>query len=219
MGAEIPKQYLQLNNRTVIEHTLHRLASVPTLSGIVVVLGAEDPYWCDIKLPEQPKIILAKGGEERCHSVLNGLNALSEKADPGDWVLVHDAARPCVRAEDILKLMEQTSRHPVGGLLAAPVTDTVKRVADNGDVIQTVDRIGLWRALTPQLFCLGSLIGALEAALQQDAMVTDEAAAMELAGKLPCVVEGQVDNIKITRPEDLKLASYYLESQLRDTGE
>jgi 2-C-methyl-D-erythritol 4-phosphate cytidylyltransferase len=213
MEAEIPKQYLKLHGTTIIEHTLKRLASVPRISGVVVAVSADDPYWKKLKLPDQQNIIVTEGGEERCHSVLNGLKRLTEIAKPDDWVLVHDAARPCVRRTDIEKLIAQTAAHPTGGLLGMPVADTVKRVDDEQNVVTTVDRNGLWRALTPQLFRLGKLINAIENALAKGIMVTDEAAAIELAGEHPHMVEGCADNIKITRPADLELAEFFLQQQ------
>ena len=126
---------------------------------------------------------------------------------------MHDAARPCVRAEDIARLIEQLADDPVGGLLAIPVRDTMKRAETNRRVITTEDRQGLWHALTPQMFRFGKLRHALEQALEDEALVTDEASAIELAEYEPLLVEGHADNIKVTRPEDLALASFYLDQQ------
>jgi 2-C-methyl-D-erythritol 4-phosphate cytidylyltransferase len=153
------------------------------------------------------------GGAERFHSVLNGLRALAGHAAPGDWVLVHDAARPCVRREDIDLLMERLRDHPVGGLLGIPVTDTKKSTDEQGNIIQTVRREGLWRAMTPQMFRYEMLSLALQAVVERGATVTDESAAMEIAGYSPRMVEGHADNIKITRPQDLALAEMYLQQQ------
>jgi len=209
MQADRPKQYLQLHGRTVLEHTLSRFLDHSQISGVVVAVTEGDPYWQELAL-EHPKLLSAPGGEERCHSVLNALVALQKVADESDWVLVHDAARPCLRSEDIDHLLEELAVHPVGGLLGLPVADTMKRTGDDDTVIETVSRDNLWRALTPQMFRLGELYQALGGALQRNALVTDEASAMELAGKAPKMVEGHGDNIKITRPQDLTLAELYL---------
>ncbi len=215
MGAEIPKQYLALLDRTVLAHTILRLSSHPRIAGVVVVVAANDPHWARVSatLPDSKPIITSIGGAERCHSVLSGLHALSDVAAPGDWVLVHDAARPCLRHEDIDRLMDELADHPVGGLLGVPVSETVKRADASGTVIATVDRDGLWRAQTPQMFHWQRLLKALQSAMASGRLVTDEAAAMEAAGHPPRMVEGQGDNIKITRPQDLTLAELYLKQQ------
>ena len=160
-------------------------------------------------------LLTGVGGAERCHSVLNGLRLLTPRAHDDDWVLVHDAARPCVRVEDISLLIERLRDHPVGGLLGLPVADTMKRADAAGNVLETVPRDGLWRALTPQMFRLGLLRAALERALDNGLLVTDEAQAVEAAGQVPCMVEGHADNIKITRAQDLVLAQLYLQQQER----
>lgn len=213
MGAATPKQYLKLHGRTVIEHTLARLCSHPMIEGIAVAIRADDQYWPQQHLPEPAKIHVAQGGVERCHSVLNGLRLLSGFADADDWVLVHDAARPCLHHDDITHMIEVLMAHPVGGLLGVPVADTMKRTTPAGDVLQTVSRDNLWRALTPQMFRLGRLQQALQSALDDHFMVTDEASAMEHIGLKPRMVAGRADNIKITRPDDLSLADLYLAQQ------
>ncbi len=215
MGGDVPKQYLRLGGRTVIEHTLDQLANHPAISGLVVVLGADDGYWPELRLTLKAPLWVAPGGSERCHSVLNGLAVLAGIAQPDDWVMVHDAARPCLRREDVDLLIEKAANHPVGGLLGLPISDTIKRADGEGGVIETVDRSGLWRALTPQMFRLGALKTALESALREGYLVTDEASAMEHAGQRPLMVEGHGDNIKITRPADLPLAELYLTQQER----
>jgi 2-C-methyl-D-erythritol 4-phosphate cytidylyltransferase len=150
------------------------------------------------------------GGAERGQSVRNGLEALREWAGPDDWVLVHDAVRPCLCTEDLDRLLAELDDDPVGGLLAVPVRDTLKQADATGRVATTVDRAQLWHALTPQMFRLGLLCDALQSALARGLRVTDEAAAMEAAGFSPRLVEGRADNVKITRPEDLALAEFYL---------
>ncbi len=213
MAIGQPKQYLPLGGKTVIEHTLARIGEHAAIRGVVVAIARDDPYWPKLQLDLDTPVWTTEGGAERCHSVLAGLRYLAAKASPGDWVLVHDAARPCLRPGDITKLIQELAAHPVGGLLAAPVRDTMKRARDDGQVIETMDRTGLWHALTPQMFRLAALTRALEMAITQGVLVTDEAQAMELSGFSPRLVEGHVDNIKITRPQDLGIAELYLKRQ------
>lgn len=211
MGMSTPKQYLPLLGKTVLEHTLGRLSSHPRIAGVVVVIAPGDTYWQSISPRLAP--IIAEGGIERYHSVLNGLHKLAEIAQPHDWVLVHDAARPCIRHADIDSLIDSVADHPVGGLLGVPVSDTVKRTDNVGNVVDTVDRHGLWRAMTPQMFRLEVLTHALHYAVTQHFPVTDEAAAMELCGFSPRMINGHADNIKITHPQDLALAELYIKQQ------
>nr|VFJ58283.1 MAG: 2-C-methyl-D-erythritol 4-phosphate cytidylyltransferase [Candidatus Kentron sp. FW] len=217
METSIPKQYLPLNGRPVLEHTLLRLASHPNLRAIVVAIAPHDQWWPTLNPDTGLPILSVPGGDERCHSVLNGLDRLSRDPEIGarqdDWVLVHDAVRPCVRNTDIQHLVTRLSDHPVGGLLGIPVRDTIKHAGPGGDIIKTVDRQGLWHALTPQLFRLGKLSQALTHCIGRGILVTDEAQAMELNHHSPRMVEGHGDNIKITRPHDLALAERYLKNQ------
>jgi 2-C-methyl-D-erythritol 4-phosphate cytidylyltransferase len=215
MQSNVPKQYLKLGNRTVIEHTLDTLFGCASISGIILVLSTNDPYWPKLGYRLKSEHIkgpleIVTGGAKRCHSVLNGLKHLSGIADENDRVLVHDAARPCVRCEDVELLIKQAGQSPDGGLLGMPAADTMKRVVD-GQVRSTVDRTGLWHALTPQLFPLGALKAALTAVIEKGCLVTDEASAMEQAGYHPFMVEGHVDNIKVTLPADLARAGYCLQ--------
>lgn len=210
MGADIPKQYLRLNGGTVIEHSVRAFREHPAISGVVVVLGAGDPYWGDTPWAEDPEIVTAEGGKERSHSVLNGLVALEGRAHEDDWVMVHDAARPCVPAQDIDRLIGAVGDYPGGGILAIPVHDTLKRGGEDQRIGGTVDREELWRAFTPQMFPLGRLRNALVDADIRGRTVTDDASAMEAMGERPMLVEGSAENIKITRPEDLHLAGFYL---------
>lgn len=216
MGAASPKQYLSLGGKTVLEHSLSRLTGHPRIAATVLVIAADDGHWPRLAGGfARQSLFIAHGGAERCHSVLNGLLALAAHAAPRDWVLVHDAARPCVRHEDIDVLLSRLQDHPVGGLLGIPVTDTMKRADRQGDIIETVLREGLWRALTPQMFRYEMLLQALRTALDRGVVVTDEAAAVEMAGFTPRMVEGHADNIKITRPQDLALAELFLRQQER----
>ncbi|WP_439133461.1 2-C-methyl-D-erythritol 4-phosphate cytidylyltransferase [Pseudomaricurvus sp.] len=213
MGANKPKQYLTLNNKTILEHTLERLLQLPKLNGIVVLVHPLDSYWSTLSVFNHDKIKVIEGGRERCDSVLNGLDTLDEHMQPLDWVLVHDAARPCVDLRDIEELTEKLEEHLVGGILGVPVSDTVKRLNDNYGIEETVDRRVLWQAQTPQMFRYGILARSLRAALQQGITITDEASAVENAGYVPLMVEGRRDNIKVTRPEDIPMAELILKMQ------
>ncbi len=215
MGTALPKQLLQLGEVTVLEHSLNALYSLTTLAGLVLVSQENRDIEAIAGRYLQHGLIRAPGGAERCHSVLNGLQALSTMAADSDWVLVHDAARPCVRTADLQKLIELASGHPVGGVLGVPAHDTMKRTDADGAIQTTVVRQHLWHAQTPQMFRFGRLREVLEAALQDGYEVTDEASAMEHAGEQPLMVEGHADNLKITRPEDLPLAELYLRQQGR----
>lgn len=212
MGGTIPKQYLRLHGRTVVAHAVARLAALPGMQGVLVAVAEDDPFWPDQAAGLPASVQRVAGGAERCHSVLNALDHLADRADPADWVLVHDAARPCVGPADLERLVTAVRDHPAGGLLAQRIHDTVKRSAvDADEVMETVDRTGLWRAQTPQMFRLGMLHAALGDALEAGALVTDESSAMERAGHRPLLVEGGAGNIKITRPEDLDLAEFFLD--------
>lgn len=212
MGADLPKQYLEVRGKSVLQHTLERLLSVEVLTAVVVALGAEDGYWPDLPFAGHPRILTAEGGKERADSVLSALDRLEGLAAPEDWVLVHDAARLCITRADVLKLIDALQHDPVGGILALPSSDTLKGV-ENGLIVDTVDRNHIWRALTPQMFRYGDLRQALREAAELGLTVTDEASALELKGETPRIVEGRPDNLKITRPEDLPLAAFYLEQQ------
>lgn len=216
MQSDIPKQYLKLVDRPVIEHTINRLLAVDRVKGVVVALQNEDPYWPKVQIDTAKTVLTASGGAERCHSVMNALEVLAEQPDYKQetaWALVHDAVRPCVSINDIHRLIADVAGTESGGLLAMPVRDTMKRQDENQCVLRTVDRTGLWHALTPQLFNITSLYRALAGALAEGFLVTDESSAMEHAGHQPMLVPGREDNIKITRPADLRLAELYLQAQ------
>jgi 2-C-methyl-D-erythritol 4-phosphate cytidylyltransferase len=214
MVTDIPKQYLMLGDSTVLEHTLDTLLSCLRLSGVILVLSQTDERWTEIAPRYTGQALkTVVGGAERCHSVLNGLDHLATRASDNDWVLVHDAARPCVRQDDIERLMSTLESGTQGGLLGVPVADTMKRVDADVCISATVDRAGLWHAYTPQMFRAGALRTALQQAIGAGHPVTDEANAMELAGYRPRMVQGARDNIKITVPSDLPLAAFYLQSR------
>jgi 2-C-methyl-D-erythritol 4-phosphate cytidylyltransferase len=209
VGGEVPKQYLPIAGKPMLMHTLERLAAHPRIAGLMVVLEAGDARWPKWLTFDEKPVATTIGGAERADSVLAGLCALRDKMEESRFVLVHDAARPCVRAADVSRLIEQGI--PAGGaLLATPVRDTLKRADAKGRAIATEPREARWRALTPQLFRLGELVQALESARDAGIAVTDEAMAMERAGHRPLLVEGSEDNIKVTTPADFALAEFLL---------
>jgi 2-C-methyl-D-erythritol 4-phosphate cytidylyltransferase len=211
MQADRPKQYLELVGKTVLEHTLTRLLQAEIFTAISVAISIEDPYWPELVISKNEYVQTAPGGKERSDSVLSALQAISGSASEQDWVLVHDAARPCITTADIRFLIDSLQDDEIGGILALSSHDTLKNV-QGGSIVGTLDRTHIWRALTPQMFRYGKLKQALEASVGNPA-VTDEASALELLGFQPKIVEGRPDNIKITRPEDLPLAQFYLEQQ------
>lgn len=210
MGMAIPKQYLRLAGSTVLDCTIKQILIHSKISGVVVSLAEKDVWWPESNYFQDDRVFTVIGGADRAQSVLNGLAFLKERIASESWVLVHDAARPCVRSTDIDALIDTVVKHPVGGLLGMPVRDTMKRTNDSRSVYQTVDREHLWHAFTPQMFRLEALHRALVSALEQGALITDEASAMEHQGHSPVMVEGHGDNIKITRPADLELAEFYI---------
>lgn len=229
MQADRPKQYLEMTvkgiTKTVIEFTLDYLLSYQTsyaFHKIVIVVTEGDPYWQEISTvrgyDKDDRIVVVGGGSERCYSVLNALLEISEGESSADaWVAVHDVARPCLSYDDLDNLFLALNNYSDGGILATPVRDTMKRGVtaegsrnESSKIDHTVDRDQLWHALTPQMFPLVSLLNNLQLALSKGFEVTDEASAMEFAGAKPKLVSGRSDNLKITRPEDLKLAEFYL---------
>ena len=210
MAAEVPKQYLKILGKTILEHTVERLASHPLITGVVVAIAPDDKHWDSLSFDTKKPVIKTLGGAERCHSVKNALYEVTRHAKDQDWILVHDAARPCLRHEDLDRLFKQLSQHMVGGLLGYPVKDTMKRADNKQRVAETVDRSHLWHALTPQMFRLHLIKKVLNESIQKGIVVTDESSAMEQAGYQPKLVEGHADNIKITTPEDLAVAEALL---------
>jgi 2-C-methyl-D-erythritol 4-phosphate cytidylyltransferase len=221
-GSETPKQYQRLSGKPMIEHTLRRLAAHPRVAGLMVVLAPGDRYWplvfpalagasadTAVNLLGKP-LRSVPGGATRGDSVLAGLLALPRTVGDGDFVLVHDAARPCVRSDDLGRLVEAATQAD-GGLLAAPLRDTLKRSDASGYSISTESRAARWRAFTPQVFRRGELTTALISARGDHLEATDEAMAMEHAGFAPLLVEGAEDNIKVTTPADLAMAEFLLE--------
>lgn len=237
VGGSIPKQYQLLQGRPLIEHTLQRLLAIAPRA-IIVAIGENDSHWGHLRITGDTRIRAVAGGAQRADSVRLALNTLAEEAREDDWVLVHDAVRPCVTMDDITLLRTALQNNPVGGLLAVPVNDTVKRLRDaqtsvsaavdsavvdsavvNSAVVdRTISREGLWLAQTPQLFRFGILRAALENAKTGRCGTTDEAAAVEQLGYHPLVIRGRRDNIKITEPEDFAIAAAILDYQRKEGG-
>lgn len=216
MQTERPKQYLPLVGKTVIEHSIDALLRHPNIEGVMVALNPQDDIWDTLSFDSDKPIVTVAGGEERVDSVLNALIDLQSRIANEQWVLVHDAARPCLTTQDIDHLIRSVSEaRACGGLLAMPVRDTMKRADQLSQVVKTVSRAGLWHAQTPQMFRLGELRAAIDAALKQGVAITDESSAMENQGAHPLLVECAAHNLKITHPEDLYLAACHLLQQNR----
>jgi 2-C-methyl-D-erythritol 4-phosphate cytidylyltransferase len=211
MRSSRPKQYLSLHGRLILDLAISGVIDTIEVAGSVVAVSPDDPWWAETRASKDERVVCCAGGKERADSVLSGLHSLDSMAGDNDWVLVHDAARPCLHPDDLNRLVAQLKDHDVGGLLATPVTDTLKKTVSGTQHVQkTVDRSQLWRALTPQMFRYGILKSALQASLSAGRPVTDEASAVEQSGYFPCIVEGRPDNIKITVPADLALADFVL---------
>lgn len=215
MGAGIPKQYLELGSSTVIQHTLDVLLGHPAIAGVVVALAPTDRWWQSLLLDHDKPVITTSGGASRPESVLNALERLRLVAKTDDYVLVHDAARPCLRPGDVDRLIARASEASDGAFLGVRASDTLHRSEGNLRVDASIDRSDVWQAQTPQMFSLMKLIAALTSALDKGEIVTDEVSAMLFAGFHPAIVEGHRDNIKITQPEDMALAEYFLKAQHR----
>ncbi len=212
MNSDKPKQYLKVAGATILTHTIDRLLKLESIKKIVVVLD-------EVAFEQQGQMITNSavdtciGGASRAESVRNGLLHLASDAAPGSGVMVHDAARPCVRVAEINRLISEVGDDLNGGLLAMPVVDTIKRADNDMRTTETIDRSTLWRAATPQLFPFAALFDALNKALEEGVEITDEASAMQYAGYSPKLVECSTDNIKVTTPTDLVLAEQYLSAQ------
>lgn len=222
MAASKAKQYLSIGNKSILEHTIDVFLAHPQISDIVVVLHPDDIVFQSLDVASNAKVTTVIGGAQRVDSVLAGLKALNNNT-PDSYVLVHDAARPCVCPKDISKLINtcvssQLKSRIAGAILAVPVADTIKSAKSEklkphkhmSTIDTTVDRSSLWQAQTPQMFIANELIDAIESAIGKGHVITDESSAMEFSGKLVGLVEGQSSNIKITRPSDLALATFYL---------
>ena len=227
MGANCPKQYLTIHDKTILDYTVTVLLSHASIDKVIISLDEDDQYFAQSSFLNHPNIIRVCGGKERVDSVLSGLKAVDEKQYP--WVLVHDAARPCISHHDIRQLIAQCLTHHCGGILATPVRDTMKRacITPNTDKLtlnviknvdlpehafidKTVERNQLWHALTPQMYKTNELTRAIEKGLANHLIITDESSAIEQENLPSLIVSGSSENIKITHPDDLLLAEFYL---------
>jgi 2-C-methyl-D-erythritol 4-phosphate cytidylyltransferase len=207
MLSELPKQYLPIASSTIIEHTISKLLNHPQIKRVVVVLSPSDSIFNTLPIAQHDQVETTIGGKERADSVLAGLQHL---AGQDKWVLVHDAARPCLHLDDLTNLLALAEQGEIGGILACRVRDTMKRANTDKTIHKTESREDLWHALTPQFFLLDQLKYALEKANKDNALITDEASAIEYINKTVLLVEGRASNIKVTQPEDLLLAEFYL---------
>jgi len=209
-GGSVLKQYLPVNGKAVLVHAVRAFQFHPSIAGITVVLSEDDQWFESALGPLAASVETAPGGFTRSQSVRNGLRFIADRHPEADWVLVHDAARPCLPPECLDRLLEKGLQHQHGAILAVPVGDTLKRAGAAPEIVATVDRDGLWAAQTPQLFRIAALSAAMDAARDAGHELTDEASAMEFAGARPALVMGSAANIKITHPGDLALAEAWL---------
>lgn len=214
-GGTIIKQYASLLGRPVMAHSIRAVQQHPSVLAITVAISADDGLYEELIRPDFPELHTVHGGDCRARTVLNGLRWIAGHDPHSDWVLVHDAARPCLPADALDRLVSQAESSGNGAILALPVSDTLKQADAEGRVAGTIDRQMLWAAQTPQLFPLRALLESLTAMLQFGQLPTDEAQAMERSGHPVQLVNGSADNIKITRPEDLAIAEAIL---LRQRG-
>jgi len=214
MGSSIPKQYLPLFGKPVIQQTLAVFDANPRVNSITLILSSDDTFWdaANINLSAKTQVLYCGGGT-RAATVLNGLQALQDNVDPEDWILVHDAVRPGLSAATLALLLEALETDSVGGLLAIPLADTLKRVDSEQRVMSTEPRDGLWQAQTPQMFRYGLLTKALQ---QAGNAPTDEAQAVEALGFKPKLVSGELRNLKITYPQDLALVEAMLTADMKE---
>ncbi|AKE52417.1 2-C-methyl-D-erythritol 4-phosphate cytidylyltransferase [Kangiella geojedonensis] len=211
MNSDIPKQYLKIEDKTVLEYAIDRFLEHSQIHKVVVALNPNDQYWADLPYKDNPRVITVQGGDNRVDSVLSGLDNIADSNDvTRDWVMVHDAARPCLSANHIDDLIKNKESSPDGAILAIGAIDTVKIANARQSIDKTIDRDSIWLAQTPQFFPLQALRHSILKALEQGDTVTDEASAMELSGYHPALVIGSRKNLKITEPEDLLLASIWL---------
>ncbi len=211
-GGEVLKQYLPVCGKAVLAHSIRVFQSHPRIAGITVV-RAENDHWFESAVgPVSAEVETVTGGETRTESVRNGLQYIADQHPGTTWVLIHDAARPCLSRQLLDRLLEQGLECAEGAILAMPIGDTLKRVGEAQAIVATVDRHGLWAAQTPQLFRLAELSDAIDVALRDGCELTDEASAMEYAGVRPKIVMGSAANIKITYPGDLAIAEAWLGS-------
>jgi 2-C-methyl-D-erythritol 4-phosphate cytidylyltransferase len=213
MDSGLPKQYLEVAGATILEHSVQALLACERIHGVVVALNTDDSRAADLPVFDDKRVHRVTGGAQRSDSVLAALGAVLVQGELDDWVLVHDAARPCLQEPELRRLIDKVCTSGTGGILAEPMVDTVKQSGDDDRVLRTLDRRRLWRAQTPQMFRLGPLYAALEGARKQGLSITDEASAMELAGHPVQLIMSSPRNLKVTLPADLELAAWYLRGE------
>jgi 2-C-methyl-D-erythritol 4-phosphate cytidylyltransferase len=209
-GGAVLKQYLPVCGKAVLAHSIRAFQFHPLIAGITVILAEDDQLFASAVGQLSTVVDTVIGGDTRAQSVRNGLQSITNKYPQTNWVLIHDAARPCLSPESLDRLLEQGLQSADGAILAMPVGDTLKRAGEAEEIVATVDRRGLWAAQTPQLFRLDALSDAIDLALQDERELTDEASAMEFAGARPKLVMGSAANIKITHSSDLAIAEAWL---------
>jgi len=218
MQSDRPKQYLKISDQTILEHTINCFLTHPNFNTVVLGLSKEDQYWKTLSLSASPQIETFEGGCDRVNSVLNGLRFIGDRAKPGDWIWVHDAARPCLSHQEIDDLVDALTKVEDGAVLAVPINDTIKRASKSSVVEKTIDRTGLWRAMTPQVFRFEPLKRAIEQCLCDQIPVTDESSAIEYCGGNPVLVTGSEKNIKVTHPKDLQGAAKIIAQNTKETS-
>jgi 2-C-methyl-D-erythritol 4-phosphate cytidylyltransferase len=218
LNASMPKQYLPINGCSLAEHTLRAVLGVAGIREITVAIAADDRYWNELPATMREQVRVVHGGMDRAESVWRAIGGFSAVAQENDWILVHDMARPCITPQLIESLMDALRDDPVGGLLAIPVVDTLKRADGTGHVVATLERGELWRAQTPQMFRCGVLMRALRHARDSGIACSDESMAVEAIGLQPRLVPGSEQNLKVTVVEDMQLAEYYLKRRRGETA-
>jgi 2-C-methyl-D-erythritol 4-phosphate cytidylyltransferase len=214
MAQAVPKQYLKVCGKTILEHSIERLLQAPSIAGVLVCVARNDELWSELGLEKNDRVKSVYGGNERMHSVYNALNYLKKELDVADrYILVHDAVRPCVSIEDIERLISKVVSEDVGGILASPAVDTLKRVDKDFTIVETIERNKCWRAQTPQMFRLSIMQKSIEVLLNRNMLASDESAAVEASGFKSMIVEGSQQNIKLTMPEDLTIIEAILNAQ------
>ncbi|XBC44988.1 MAG: 2-C-methyl-D-erythritol 4-phosphate cytidylyltransferase [Buchnera aphidicola (Schlechtendalia chinensis)] len=212
MLLNIPKQYLKIQGYTILEHSVNFFLSHSNISKIIVVLNKKDVFFNTLPISSHPRVFSVFGGRLRIHSVLSGLLAISN----ADWVIVHDAVRPCLNINDLNKILSLVNTSAIGGILATPVSNTLKYSTNNSEIFSTINRNRLWNALTPQCFPLKLLTFCLKKVIDSGINITDESSAMEYCGYFPKLVQGCSSNIKVTYPEDISFVNCYLKSKFHE---
>lgn len=213
MDSDIPKQYLTINDKTILDYSIKLFLDTTFVRQVVVILSSDDKWFNKSRYAKHPRVVTAIGGSKRVESVLNGLQFLSKISQPNDWVLVHDAVRPCLHPCDLQNLVNALEQDPIGGILAQPISDTLKKASQEQSIEQTICRNQMWAALTPQMFRIGALIEAIKSGIDKNLDLTDDASAFEAMGIKPKLIACRHPNLKITWPSDLMIAEAILQKR------